>query len=73
VLLITGENDPRVDPMHSRKMAARMQAANAGPRPILLRTSAETGHGGGSDLDAVVAETADAYAFMLDALGVAVK
>jgi prolyl oligopeptidase len=73
VLLITGENDPRVDPMHSRKMAARLQAANAGPHPILLRTSAETGHGGGSDLDAVVAETADAYAFMLDALGVPVK
>jgi prolyl oligopeptidase len=73
LLLITGENDPRVDPMHSRKMAARMQAATAGPHPILLRASADTGHGGGSDLDAVVAETTDAYAFMFDALGVTVQ
>jgi prolyl oligopeptidase len=70
ILLLTGENDPRVDPMHSRKMAARLQAATAADAPILLRTSADTGHGGGSDLDQVIAEAADEYAFMLDALGV---
>jgi prolyl oligopeptidase len=73
VLLLTGENDPRVDPWHSRKMTARMQAANAGPSPILLRTSADAGHGGGSDLDHIVAETTDFVAFMLDALGVRVQ
>jgi prolyl oligopeptidase len=53
-------------------MAARLQAASAGPAPILLRIEAEAGHGGGSDLDQVVAETTDEHAFMLDALGVAV-
>jgi prolyl oligopeptidase len=72
-LLLTGENDPRVDPWHSRKMAARMQAASAGPAPILLRTSADAGHGGGSDLDHIVSETTDVYAFMLHALGVRVS
>ena len=50
VLMMTGANDPRVDPMHSRKMTARLQAATCSGRPILLRTSADTGHGFGSPL-----------------------
>jgi len=70
VLFITGDNDPRVDPMHSRKMTARLQAANHGGGPILLRTSAGTGHGSGSDLAEVIAQQSDAFAFMLGALGV---
>src|SRR5439155_17427665 len=37
-LFLTGEHDPRVDPMHSRKMTARMQAAVRGRSPVLLRT-----------------------------------
>jgi prolyl oligopeptidase len=69
MLLLTGENDPRVEPMQSRKMAARLQAANSGPAPILLRSNAGSGHGIGTGLAEVVQETADAYAFMLDALG----
>jgi prolyl oligopeptidase len=73
VLFITGDNDPRVDPMHSRKMTARLQAANRGGGPILLRTSASTGHGGGSDLAEVIAQQSDAFTFMLDSLGVKVE
>src|SRR5262249_7767762 len=38
-LFLTGANDPRVDPMHSRKMTARLQAATGADAPILLRTS----------------------------------
>jgi prolyl oligopeptidase len=64
-LLLTGENDPRVEPMHSRKMAARLQAATRGDAPILLRTAADAGHGGNSDLDQQVAETTDFMSFML--------
>ena len=33
VLLATAESDTRVDPMHARKMAARLQAATSSPRP----------------------------------------
>lgn len=51
VLMRTGDNDPRVDPMHSRKMIARLQAATSGKAPIVLRTSASTGHGMGTALD----------------------
>ena len=32
-----GESDSRVDPMHARKMAARLQAATSSGRPVLLR------------------------------------
>ena len=69
VLFMTGENDPRVDPMQSRKMTARMQKATSGG-PVLLRTSANTGHGSGTPLSARVEETVDAYAFLLAQLGV---
>jgi len=66
ILFLTGANDPRVDPMHSRKMTARLQAAGAGL--VLLRTSATTGHGGGTPLDARIAEEADVLAFLFDQL-----
>ena len=70
VLMMTGANDPRVDPMQSRKMTARLQAAAAGSPPILLRTSSSSGHGIGSSLGEKVGEAADVYAFLFDRLGV---
>jgi len=72
-LLLTGANDPRVDPMQSRKMAAALQAANTSGQPILLRTNRETGHGGGTPLAARIDETVDIDAFLLDRLGVAFR
>ncbi|MBI1797828.1 MAG: S9 family peptidase [Candidatus Eisenbacteria bacterium] len=70
VLFTTGANDPRVDPMHSRKMVARLQAATGSDCPILLRTSAHAGHGIGSPLSERNALTTDTYAFLFDRLGV---
>ena len=70
VLFMTGENDPRVDPMQSRKMTARLQSASGSGKPILLRTSAETGHGGGTPLSARIEEITDWIAFLLHELGV---
>jgi prolyl oligopeptidase len=70
VLFMTGANDPRVNPMHSRKMIARLQAANSSPHPILLRTSATTGHGGGTPLSARVEQLADVFAFLCRELGI---
>lgn len=68
VLFITGDNDGRVDPMHSRKMAARLQAATNSQLPILLRTSSDTGHGAGSSLGARIAQESDVFAFLFDQL-----
>jgi len=69
VLFLTGANDPRVDPMHSRKMTARLQAATSSGLPILLRTSASTGHGIGSSLAEQIEENVDVFAFLMSRLG----
>ena len=69
VLFTSGDNDPRVDPFHSRKMVARLQEATGTKRPVLLRTNA-LGHGGGSPLSETIAENVDIYAFLFHELGV---
>jgi prolyl oligopeptidase len=67
ILMPTGENDHRVNPMESRKMIARLQAASSSKRPILLRTSSTTGHGWGT-LDERIEEEADDLSFLFDQL-----
>ena len=69
VLFLTGDNDPRVDPLNSRKMTARLQASGA-KHPVLLRTSSNSGHGIGTTLSEYLAEQADVQAFLFDQLGV---
>jgi len=69
VLFLTGANDPRVDPMQSRKMTARLQAAGA--PMVLLRTSARSGHGLGTSLDERIEQEVDVWAFVFDRLGMA--
>jgi prolyl oligopeptidase len=70
VLFLTGANDPRVDPMHSRKMTARLQAANVSGNPILLRTNSNTGHGIGSPLSEQIEEQVDVLSFIFNELGI---
>jgi prolyl oligopeptidase len=72
-LFLTGANDPRVDPMQSRKFVARLQAANGAKTPILLRTSGSSGHGLDMALSERIGEEVDVYAFLFDQLGVVVK
>jgi prolyl oligopeptidase len=72
VLLATAESDTRVDPMHARKMAARLQAATSSPRPILLRLESRAGHGAGKPLNKVLEELTDTWAFVFSEVGVEV-
>ncbi len=72
VLLATAESDTRVDPMHARKMAARLQAATASSRPVLLRLEARAGHGAGKPLSKVLDELTDTWAFVFSEVGVEV-
>jgi prolyl oligopeptidase len=69
ILMLTGETDGRVNPAHSRKMIARLQADTASGRPVLLAINAHAGHGIGSALSIVVDRYADIYAFLFDQLG----
>jgi len=69
VLLTTGDNDGRVNPAQSRKMAARLQAATASDAPILFRSTSSAGHGIGTSLKERISQEADTYAFLFDQLG----
>jgi len=69
VLLTTGINDPRVEPWMSAKMAARLQAATASGKPILLRVDYDAGHGFGSTKKQRNEQNADIYAFLFQQLG----
>jgi prolyl oligopeptidase len=70
VLLATAESDSRVDPMHARKMAARLQAAQVDPsRPVLLRVESRAGHGAGKPVAKLVDELSDEMAFLFHELG----
>src|SRR5439155_8261893 len=73
VLFLTGANDPRVDPLQSRKMTARLQAATASAAPVLLRTSAGSGHGLDTSLSERIEEYVDVYSFLFAELAVQVK
>jgi prolyl oligopeptidase len=70
MLLATGENDGRVEPHNSRKMAARLQAATTSGKPVLLRINLNTGHGQGSSLSERIELNADVYTFLVKQLGI---
>jgi prolyl oligopeptidase len=70
MLIETAESDTRVDPMHARKFAARVQAATAGDAPIYAYVEADAGHGVGKPRHKVVSELADRWAFIAWQLGV---
>jgi prolyl oligopeptidase len=75
VLLLTAESDSRVDPMHARKFAARLQAATSAgdTHPVLLRVESRAGHGAGKPVTKQADELADTWAFVLWQLGAEVR
>jgi len=73
ILFMTGANDGRVAPYHSRKMVARLDAANKSTTPILLRTSTSAGHGIGTALSERIRQLSDEYAFLFAQLGMSKK
>lgn len=73
ILMMTGANDGRVAPYHSRKMVARLDEANKSQNPILLRTSSSAGHGIGTALNERIKQLADIYAFLFAQLGMTKK
>jgi prolyl oligopeptidase len=69
-LITTADHDDRVYPAHSFKYAAALQAAQAGPKPILIRVETRAGHGAGMPLSKRIEATVDQYAFMAKELQV---
>lgn len=70
ILLTTGWNDPRVASWEPGKMTARLQAAQGGDKPILLRVDYEAGHGIGSTKSSNEEDMADEWSFLLWQFGV---
>ncbi|MBP7659272.1 MAG: prolyl oligopeptidase family serine peptidase [Burkholderiaceae bacterium] len=69
VMLTHGVNDPRVEVWHSTKTAARLMAASASARPVLLRLDFDAGHGIGSTKQQDEQERADMIVFLLWQMG----
>lgn len=68
ILIATSDNDDRVHPMHSYKMAARLQKANP-KNTVYLRVELKAGHGGASAISKYVEGAADEWSFIFDQLG----
>ena len=68
-LITTADHDDRVFPAHSFKYAATLQAAQAGPAPVLIRIETKAGHGAGKPTSKMIEESADIYAFLVKSLG----
>jgi prolyl oligopeptidase len=71
VLLPHGVNDPRVEVWNSTKTAARLLAASASGKPVLLRLDYDAGHGIGSTKNQQLDARADVFSFLLWQMGVA--
>jgi len=69
LLLTTADHDDRVVPAHSFKFAAAMQAAQAGPAPIMIRIETRAGHGSGKPTAKIIDEATDRWAFLVRVLG----
>ncbi|WBQ02488.1 prolyl oligopeptidase family serine peptidase [Kribbella sp. CA-293567] len=62
-LVVTGDHDDRVVPLHSHKFMAALQHVQSGGSPVLSRIEVNTGHGFGKPAAMVASEWADLLAF----------
>ena len=68
-LVTTADHDDRVVPGHSFKFTATLQAAQAGPQPVLIEIETKAGHGAGKPTSKLIEEQADRMAFLVRNLG----
>lgn len=71
-LITTADHDDRVFPGHSFKFAAALQAAQAGPAPILIRIETRAGHGAGKPTSKQIEDVTDQWSFLVKTLGMKV-
>ena len=69
LLMLTADNDDRVDPLHARKFAARILDSKANASRVLVRVETNAGHGGGDMIKKNVERGVDMYSFLFDELG----
>jgi len=67
-MIISGDSDQKCNPLHARKMTARLQAANVSRHPILLDYSRHRGHSPVLPLSDRIEALTDRMAFLCDQL-----
>jgi prolyl oligopeptidase len=67
-MIISGDADQNCNPLHARKMTARLQAANVSDRPIFLDYSPHRGHSPVLPLSERIEALTDRMAFLCDQL-----
>jgi prolyl oligopeptidase len=70
IMLVSGDSDTRVDPLHARKMAAKLQSFH-GPNPVLLHYDVNSGHSAGKSVDQTIDDMADEMQFLRSQLRMA--
>jgi len=73
VLLVSGDADTRCNPMHARKMTARLQAASCSGHPIILDYKPGWGHTPVQPLSTKIEALTDRLAFICHELGVQIQ
>lgn len=69
MMVTSGENDTRVDPLHAKKFVAALQANPGQINPILLYMNFDSGHGSGKSTQQLIDEQAFRWRFMMGELG----
>ena len=70
IMVTTADTDDRVVPGHSFKYAARLQEAQGGDAPVLIRIETRAGHGSGKPTAKIIEEYSDAWGFLVENLDV---
>jgi len=68
VMMVSGDADQKCNPLHTRKMVARLQAASSSPYPVILDYSKHRGHTPVLPLSIRIQALADRMAFLCDQL-----
>ena len=71
-MIVSGDADRTCNPLHARKMTARLQAANISEHPIVLDYSRFRGHSPVLPLSERVEALTDRMAFLCDQLGLSI-
>jgi prolyl oligopeptidase len=72
-MLVSGDADGNCNPLHARKMTARLQAANSSGLPVILDYTVFRGHSPVLPLSERIEALTDRLAFLCDQLGLSVE
>ncbi|MFK7971874.1 MAG: prolyl oligopeptidase family serine peptidase, partial [Bacteroidia bacterium] len=68
-MVIAGENDTRVDPLHAKKFVAAIQNNPGQENPFMLYMDYDSGHGSGKSTDQQITDLEYQMRFLMHALG----